>query len=105
MMSDVEFALFLIYFAIGIVTTVSVDALAIALIDEDAYGISDHAPSSGDWEALLWKSLLVVLSPVALAAFMAMHVVGWMSKRMRMPKKIPITPVIIEPAFYGRKSL
>ena len=79
-MYGVEFALLGIYLAIGIATTASVDALAIAMIDDDVYGLPDNAPSKEGWESLLWKSGLVVVTPLVLAVCMGIRVVLWMGK-------------------------
>ena len=86
MISSAEFTVLLIYLTIGIVITISVDALAIALIDEDVYGISDNTPSSSDWEQMLWKGVSVVVSPIVLLAFVATGIFLWTRKEKNGPK-------------------
>ncbi|MDJ0702009.1 MAG: hypothetical protein QNJ46_01910 [Leptolyngbyaceae cyanobacterium MO_188.B28] len=96
MISVVKFALLLIYLVIGIVITISADALAIALIDEDVYGIPDNAPLSSEWELLLWKSVSVMVSPVMLAAFPGMLVFVWLRRKrhwFHLMGKIDETPL------------
>ena len=81
MVYNIEFVLLLAYLAVGIATTISVDALAIAMIDEDVYGLPDNATSSEGWECWLWKSVLVLVSPLALAVCMAIRFVLWMENK------------------------
>ena len=78
---DIEIAFLLAYVAVGIATTVSVDALAIAMIDEDAYGLPDNASSSDGWECWLWKSVLVLVSPLVLAVCMTIRFVLWLENK------------------------
>ncbi|MDJ0704812.1 MAG: hypothetical protein QNJ46_16130 [Leptolyngbyaceae cyanobacterium MO_188.B28] len=81
MVYDIEFAFLLAYIAIGVATTVSVNALATAMIDEDVYGLPDNAPSNEGWQSLLWKCVVVMLSPLALAVCMAIRFVMWVEDK------------------------